>query len=99
MCYFKTMQDTLIQAGLTKHQAKIYLFLLEHGQAAPPEISKKLALTRSNAYKILDSLVELGLVSRTEIKKKFVYHAEDPIALANLLADERNRVISLEQSV
>ncbi len=93
------MEDLLIQAGLTEPQAQAYLYLLKTGEAAPPKVAKDLSLTRSNAYKILDKLVEMGLLSRTEIDHKFVYQAEDPIALASILATERNRLIALEKGV
>ncbi|HSH55403.1 MAG TPA: helix-turn-helix domain-containing protein [Candidatus Limnocylindrales bacterium] len=93
------MDDLLTQTGLSTAQANVYLYLLENGEAAPPLVARKLSLTRTNAYKVLDSLVELALVRKTEINKKFVYRAEDPIALTSLVAAERNRVIALEQSV
>jgi sugar-specific transcriptional regulator TrmB len=73
--------------------------LLKNGESTPPTVATKLALTRSNAYKVLDSLVDIGLARKTEVNKKFVYSAEDPIALTNIVAEERNRVIALEQGV
>ncbi|HEX5448225.1 MAG TPA: helix-turn-helix domain-containing protein [Candidatus Saccharimonadales bacterium] len=87
------------QIGLNEHQTLVYKYLLEQGPTPPPTLAKKLKLTRSNAYKVLDSLVELGLVSRAEMDKKLIYKAEDPIALASIVAEERNRVIALEKSV
>lgn len=93
------MEELLKNAGLNEGQAAVYLFLLKNGESSPPVVATKLALTRSNAYKILDSLVDIGLTRKTEINKKFVYKAEDPIALTNIVAEERNRVIALEQGV
>jgi predicted transcriptional regulator len=91
--------DVFSQIGLSKHQALVYKYLLRHDSAPPPKIAKNLNLTRSNAYKVLDQLVEIGLVSRAELDKKLVYKAEDPIVLASLVAEERNRVITLEKNV
>lgn len=93
------MQELLINAGLTQAQAAAYLYLLEHGDSTPPSLSKNLTITRSNSYKVLDSLEELGLASKHEIRKKFVYRAADPSALAELVAHKRNSVIALEQNV
>lgn len=93
------MEELLTKAGLNDAQASVYLYLLKQGELAPPAVAKGLSLTRSNAYKVLDSLVDLGLVRKSETNKKFVYRADDPIALTNLVAQERNRVIALEQSV
>ncbi|HSH17983.1 MAG TPA: helix-turn-helix domain-containing protein [Candidatus Saccharimonadales bacterium] len=93
------MDKLLTQAGLTPVQASTYLYLLEHGDTAPPVLATKLSLTRTNAYKVLDNLVELGLAFKTEVNKKNVYIAEDPIALSAIVAAERNRVATLEENV
>ncbi len=93
------MQELLINAGLTQAQAAAYLYLLEHGESTPPSLSKKLTITRSNAYKVLDSLEELALASKHEVRKKFVYRPAAPSALAELVAHKRNSVIALEQHV
>ena len=93
------MHDLLTQAGLTDLQASAYLFLLERGESTPPDLAKHLNMTRSNAYKVLDSLLELQLVNRHNRKKKFVYQAADPTALASLVAEKRNSVIALEQNI
>lgn len=64
-----------------------------------PALTKSLSITRTNAYKVLDSLAELGLAHKQEVRKKFVYRPADPSALASLVAERRNQVIALEQSV
>lgn len=89
----------LKQVGLTDLQITAYEHLLDNGPTPPPALARKLKLTRTNAYKVLDQLVEIGLISRTEINKKYVYKAEDPIALASIVAEERNRVLELENNV
>jgi predicted transcriptional regulator len=93
------MDQLLMNAGLNEAQAAVYLFLLERSAATPPVVAGSLKLTRTNAYKVLDSLLELGLVQKLEIDKKFVYKATDPSALASLVAEKRNQVIALEQNI
>lgn len=88
----------LEKIGLTDLQAKTYLWLLENGASTPPRLVKALGITRTNAYKVLDGLVELGLVSKNEVEKKLTYFPEDPVVLSNLAAEERNRVIALEEN-
>lgn len=88
----------MITIGLTDLQAQTYLWLLEHGSTTPPRLAKELKITRTNAYKVLDSLVLLGLSSKVEIRKKFTYFAEDPSTLTSLVAEERNKVIALEHN-
>jgi predicted transcriptional regulator len=91
------MEPSLTALGLTELQAATYLYLLKHGASAPPKIARELKMTRSNAYKVLDSLEQLDLVVKTEVKKKFVYRAASPTALSTLVALKRNDVLALEK--
>jgi sugar-specific transcriptional regulator TrmB len=93
------VDELLKEIGLSELQAQTYLYLLEHGATSPPDLTKALNITRTNAYKIFDQLIELRLVNRSEVQKKLVYQAEDPIALASIVAEERNRVIALEKNI
>lgn len=91
--------EILKNIGLSGHQITAYTYLLKNGPTPPPTLAKELKLTRSNAYKVLDQLVDMDLVSRLDLNKKLHYKAEDPIALASIVANERNRVIALESNV
>ena len=93
------MEELLQNAGLSQPQAACYLYLLKHGATSPPQLATATHLTRSNAYKVLDTLEEVGLVRRDQTIKKVRYEAADPIALASLVAEQRNRAIKLEQGV
>lgn len=92
------MQEILIELGLNELQADTYLYLLAKGDSTPPQLASALSMTRTNAYKVLNSLEELTLVHKTEVNKKLVYGASDPTALASLVAEKRNAVLALEQS-
>lgn len=94
-----SMQNTLMQAGLSKAQAGVYLLLLDKGTLAPAVVASTIGLTRTNAYKVLGQLMELGLVNRVRKHRRFLYAASDPNALNDLLARERNRLVALEQAV
>jgi predicted transcriptional regulator len=94
------MKDEILkQIGLSDLQISAYLYLLDKGPTPPPDIAKNLKITRSNAYKVLDQLVEFTIVSRLDTNRKLHYKAEDPIALASIAANERNRVIALEKNI
>ena len=90
---------SLVATGLTPLQAEAYAQLIEHGQAKPPDLAAALGTTRSNAYKILDKLVELRLATRTEENKKSVYRFSDPMALTQLASDARTKVTAQEEAV
>lgn len=93
------LQRQLIATGLSGLQANAYLVLLEHGKISPPRAAKELKITRTNAYKLLDKLAELGLAKREEINKKFFYEPNNPMALSNLVAEQRNIASAREDAV
>ncbi len=70
--------------GLTNKQARAYIVLLEHGSCTAPKLSWLLEEGRSNAYKILDKLCELGLASK-DTRGKRVYSPSSPTALERLV--------------
>lgn len=93
------MEELLIKTGLTELQAQVYLYLLKNGATLPPYLTERLKITRTNTYKVLESLEKLGLVSKETTGSKIVYTAEDPAALVSLVAEKRNNIIALEKNV
>jgi len=92
------MEQALISAGLTKQQARAYIYIINHSPASPAAVAAHLKLTRTNAYKLAGKLAELGLIVRSNDQKKIAYSPSDPVALANLLAEARNKMIALEKA-
>jgi predicted transcriptional regulator len=93
------MENTLISAGLTKLQAQGYLYLLKNGPSPPKLLMNKLNISRTNTYKVLESLEKVGLAKKEIRESKTVYSPEDPSSLATLVAEKRNNVIELEHNV
>jgi predicted transcriptional regulator len=93
------MENILIDAGLTKLQAQAYLYLLENGSALPKTLMSELNISRTNTYKVLESLDKFGLARKEIRKNKTIYYPEDPTSLASLVAEKRNIVLSLEHKV
>lgn len=94
------MVEQLQAIGLNELQAKAYLYLLDYSAGRKPtQVAAELGVSRTNAYKILDSLDELGLVRRSETTKTLTYFAENPIALANFSAEARNHARAVEAQV
>lgn len=86
----------LLEAGLNGREAKVYLALLELGEANLAEISKKSKIKRSTVYDMLDLLKEKGLVSQTRLKKRPIYYAENPAKMLETLESKRK---SLEDAM
>lgn len=87
----------LVAVGLQPLQAEAYALLLEEACISPPLAAKKLGLTRSNAYKLLDRLVDMGLAEKIEQRKKFVYRPANPMGLISMLGEERNSLAAREE--
>jgi sugar-specific transcriptional regulator TrmB len=90
---------TLEQFGLNKTQAKAYLALIRHGSLTPPALAKLTGETRTNAYTVLDRLVELGLAKKTDKNKKLVYRVENPVALEKLAVKHRTEALQREKQI
>ncbi|MEA4890175.1 MAG: helix-turn-helix domain-containing protein [Clostridiaceae bacterium] len=54
------LQDCLIETGLTRHEARLYLLLLREGIMSGYEAAKQSGISRSNTYLALAGLMEKG---------------------------------------
>src|SRR4051812_9749020 len=63
-------QESLRQAGLAKDQAAIYEALVKRGPSPASDIALSAGLGRPLAYKVLDELIEIGLVEKKDEPKK-----------------------------
>ena len=57
------IEETLMKLGLSKNEARVYLFLARAGEKKASEISEALSLHRTETYRILRDLEKRGLVS------------------------------------
>ena len=87
------LQKELEKLGFDEKEAKLYLALLELGEAGIIDIARKSNLKRTTVYHILDSLKLRGLVSQVRNGKKIRYLAEDPRSIGNELK-ERERIFN-----
>jgi sugar-specific transcriptional regulator TrmB len=71
--------------GLTKPQAAAYIALVSQGKSTAPNIASLTAESRSNTYKVLDKLCELGLATKDEVGNKVHYFPTSPAALEQLV--------------
>ncbi len=94
------MEAQLIELGLSQNQAKLYLYLLRLGRPGKPaDIANHLKISRTNTYKLLDSLLALNLIRRLDDGATFAYISEDPSALAVMASHARIEAIRLEKQV
>jgi sugar-specific transcriptional regulator TrmB len=81
----------LVEAGLTDAEANAYTFLAQNSPIAPPRLAELINESRTNTYKLLESLEELGLAQKDESDKKIKYWAKNPNALLEHVNKEKEQ--------
>lgn len=88
----KIDDKVLIDSGLTKEQAKIYLYLLDAGLSNAKVIAQKTKVGRALTYKVIEQLIGMGLIEKREdIGKVALFKASHPSAIKNIL--EKNKQV------
>lgn len=72
------LAERIQKTGLSDKASAIYAALLNTGGAYPSNIASVTNLNRTTVYKVLENMVNLGLVSEIEKKNKLFYQAEHP---------------------
>ncbi len=88
-------QQSLLQAGLTKNEAKVYLALLSLGPSTVVAITKVSRVHRVNVYDVLERLQEKGLISSVMQAHKRIYEAANPEQLLHLVKQKEQLVADL----
>jgi HTH-type transcriptional regulator, sugar sensing transcriptional regulator len=78
--------------GFTEKESKVYIGLLELGEATALELSQKTGLNRATTYVTLAGLEKRKLVSHIDNHKKTVFSIEHPLQILDLLEKEKNNV-------
>ncbi|MBD3314137.1 hypothetical protein GF345_06860 [Candidatus Woesearchaeota archaeon] len=82
------MEEILERIGLTPTESKVYLALLDLGEAKTGEILKKAGLNSGRIYGVLDSLQEKGLVSSVVKKKVKLFIPSPPERVLDYLNEQ-----------
>jgi len=78
--------------GLSEKEARVYLAVLEMGQASVQDIGKKADVNRATTYVILDSLMKKGMIATFGEGKKSVFIAEAPHGLNNIIREQEEEI-------
>jgi len=74
--------------GLSDKEAKVYLALLEYGEALPSVISRRAGVKRPTTYVILDQLKARGLAAHSKKGDSLYFSALDPYSLVDSQHDK-----------
>src|SRR3954466_2769038 len=83
--------------GLTSAQAAAYKALVVQGPLAAPALVTLIDESRTNSYKVLDKLVEIGLATKQPYGGKFRYAATSPTALEQLIGKQAEQIRQKER--
>jgi sugar-specific transcriptional regulator TrmB len=78
--------------GLTIAQARAYQALIKRGASGAPVIAEDIGESRSNTYKLLDKLCELGLATKDANRTKVHYFPTSPNALEQFIQKQSAEV-------
>lgn len=78
--------------GLNEKQARLYLFVLEHGAQTATELAKALGEQRTNIYLLAEELEQKRLLERDETKPVVHFVASSPVRVQRLLQQEQKRL-------
>lgn len=85
--------ELLVQTGLSEIQAKIYLYLIEHGQSTPTEIATGLNENRTTVYSASEKLEKLGIITQKDKGKVSAYIPNHPSVFESI-AEKRLRSVA-----
>ncbi len=87
--------EKLVEVGLTRNEAMVYISLLELGETKTGALVKKTGMHRVLIYDALESLIKKGLVSYV-IKENIKYfEATDPQRLVDFIKEKEDLANSL----
>lgn len=86
------IREELQVIGLKEKDIEVYLALLALGKGTISDISRKSGIKRTSVYQHLNVFLEKNLASKTIIKKRIYYCAENPKKLVGLLEREKQAV-------
>lgn len=92
---YSKMNKSLLNAGLSINESKVYLAMLSLNVASVTDVSKKSGVYRSNCYDALNKLIDKGLISTVVKSNKKYYNVADPDNLIKLY-DERRQILDSE---
>lgn len=82
----------LEQLGLSEKEAKVYMALLELGEATAQDLAIKSGVNRATTYVALESLVRKTLATSLVKKKKTYFIVETPLQILDLLYKDKEEI-------
>jgi len=82
----------LMNVGFTQNEARTYLALLELGESKSGKLCNYLKIASSHIYRILDSLIQKGVVSVKLSNNMKIFKANNPNTLNEIFVKKQNEL-------
>lgn len=89
------LENCLIELGLNKTERIVLSFLIHHGPTIGARIAKETRLKRTSVYTSLESLEQLGVVTKKKTSGATIFSTVQPSALAICLREKAEHQYSL----
>lgn len=86
------LNKELEKLGLSEKEASVYLAAIQTGPSSVQKISQKSKVNRATTYVIIESLMEMGLMSTYDEGKKTFYVAEKPQRLVEHFSQKEEEI-------
>jgi len=93
------IKEYLIQAGLNKTEAEIYLTLYEHRRLSPASITQITGIKRTTIYAAADELVKKGLANIEHGKNKRFYVVDSSSSLLKYIEFQEKNIKERKEAV
>lgn len=92
------VKDFLAQLGYSKDEISIYLSLVENGPSTLLKVSKNSSIERTKLYRIIDSLIQKGIVEEIPAYKRKTIKAADLNTIDFLVRKKQAEAFSLREN-
>lgn len=93
-----TINDLLIELGLTVTETRVYLALLELEKASIRGIAEASGVNRGTTYEAIKKLQDSGLASKRRSGQREHYFAESPAKIYDIIRDKRKRLYQIQRA-
>ena len=85
-------KETLLEAGLSLREIKIYTTLLQEEELIANDIAKKTSIIRTNVYDIVNNLIQKGLVAYVIRNNKKYFRATEPEKILDYIDSQKEEL-------
>ncbi|MBT3355783.1 hypothetical protein HN784_04600 [bacterium] len=86
------LNKELEKLGLSEKETSVYLAAIQTGPSSVQKISQKSKVNRATTYVIIESLIEMGMMSTYDEGKKTFYVAEKPQRLVEHFSEKEKAI-------